>query len=109
MKIPINDAEIELVTCGHCGAVPTVADAQAALKMELGMSNHVCAICQQKFKITEMKLEHRYYSGEHRWSIDGKYEELIDVSQYSGANWVRSTMHVSCLQRVAPGTTVHPH
>lgn len=106
MKISINDQEIELVTCGHCGAVPTEADAQKAMKRELEMNRHVCAICQQKIKMNEMKLTHHYYSGEHRWIIDGKYEEMVDVSTYSGVGWVRSTLHVACLRRVAPGTTV---
>lgn len=109
MKISINDAEIELVTCGHCGAVPTEADAQRALQREIGMSNRSCSICQQKFKLEDMKLTHHYYGDEHLWIVDGRYEELIDVSHYSGAHWVRSTMHVGCLQRVAPGTTVSPH
>lgn len=108
MKISINDAEIELVTCSHCGAVPTEADAQVALKRELRMSGRVCAICQQKVKLSEMKLTHHYYGNEHRWIIDGKYEEVIDVSGYSGANWVRATLHVECLRKVAPGTTVTP-
>jgi len=109
VKIKINDQEIELVTCGHCGAVPTEADAQAALKKELEMMRHVCAICQQKIKLTEMKLTHHYYSGEHRWMIDGAYHEMIDISAYSGANWIRATLHVSCLRMVAPGTVVTTH
>lgn len=109
MKISINDQEIELITCGHCGAVPTEADAQNALKRESAMSNHICAICQEKIKLADMKLTHHYYGGEHRWIIDGRYDEMIDVSAYSGANWIRSTLHVSCLRRVAPGTVVTTH
>jgi len=109
VKISINDQEIELITCGHCGAVPTEGDAQKALNVERERTSHVCAICQQKIKLTEMKLTHHYYGGEHRWMIDGVYHEMIDISAYSGANWIRSTLHVSCLCRVAPGTVVTTH
>lgn len=108
MKISLNDQEIDLVTCGHCGAVPTEADAQNALKREQAMPGHVCAICQQKIKMTGMKLTHHYFN-EHRWMIDGAYEEMLDISTYSGVGWVRSTMHVACLRKVAPGTVVTPH
>lgn len=106
MKISINDVEIEMVTCGHCGAVPTEADAQEALNQIL--LGPTCAICQQKIKLTELKLEHNYYSGdgERRWVINGKYEELVELSHPSNTHWVHSTMHVACLKRVAPGTKV---
>lgn len=102
MKISINDREVELVTCGHCGAVPTEADAAAALKHEISCEQ-TCAICGLKVKLEEMKVSHHYYSGEHRWLIDGKREPAIEVSHPAGYNgWVRATIHVSCFQKVAP-------
>ena len=104
MKISIDDREIELETCAHCGAIPTEADAQAELKSDL--RGPTCSICQQKVKLTEMRLTHHYYGGERRWSLDGKYDEIIEISHWSGANWVRGTLHVSCLRKVAPGIIV---
>jgi hypothetical protein len=106
VKISINDIEIDLVTCGHCGAVPTEADAQAALNED--RHSPVCAICSQKVKFTDQKLTHHYYDGQHRWMLDGKYEEIVEISHPSGSNWIRSTLHVSCLRKVAPGTQVRP-
>ncbi len=108
MKISVNDVEIDLVTCGHCKAVPTEAEAQAALKHEDGCRPK-CAVCGEKIKLSEMKLTHHYYGDEHRWMIDGKVEQFVDVSHYGVGCWVRATMHVSCFQKVAPGATVTPH
>ena len=108
MKISISDRVIELEKCGHCGAIPTEADASAALRHEIECAQK-CAICGQDIKLSEMKLSHHYYGGEHRWLLDGKREPAIDISHYGGDCWVRAPTHVSCFKKVAPGAQVTPH
>lgn len=110
-KKSVKSAEgfpIEIGNCGHCGAFPTDADIEKALK-EMGKFRVECAICKQKLKWVSAKIQHHLNNGrDHDWGAYGDLEPffrirtIVQSPQVQGFNEVEMEVHVSCLASVIP-------
>lgn len=94
--IKINDVEVRLHRCGHCGVVPTEADAQTGLSR---VPIWHCVICGRNIRLRRMGLKHVEDVDGPRWSVE------FSETEPSITFWRRNgplLAHAICARRAMP-------
>ena len=106
--VVINDVEIELRPCGHCGLVPTEDDAHGALAKFL-KNSPVCILCGCTIQLNRASLSHgrdTHADLPSWWTLEFSYKDFepnLTLERRSGPFSNRDyRVHIACLKQRCP-------